>query len=102
MLTDLAPVSWEEAVRGFVLHKKAVRSLRTAAFYRNYTINLARWADRQGLRLTEFTKRHLDEYLAYRADLGKKPTTLHHDALAAKVLFKWCTRNDLVERNPLA
>jgi integrase len=28
--------------------------------------------------------------------------TLHHDAVAAKAFFRWCSRNDLIDRSPLA
>jgi len=102
MVTAPPVVTWSEAVRGFVLHKKAVRSPRTAIFYRNYATNLANWADSQNLPLDAFTKRHLDEFLVYRAEQGRSQTTPHHDALVATVLFEWCKRNDLLDRDPLA
>ena len=95
-------VTWEEAVRGFVLHKKATRAPRTARFYRDYTRGLADWANAQPVPLDRFTKRHLDEYLVFRQEAGKSPTTLQHDALAATVRFEWCHRNDLIDRDPLA
>src|SRR5437764_11738212 len=102
MITVSHSVSWNDAVRGLVTHKKAVRSPRTASFYRNYVSNLANWAEDQGIPLDGFTKRHLDEYLVHRAAQGRKPTTLHHDALCATVLFDWSKRNDLIDRDPLA
>jgi integrase len=102
MVTVNHSITWNEAVRGFVLHKQAVRSLKTAYFYRSYVSSLAIWAESRPLSLSEFTKRHLDEYLVYRAGQGRTPTTLHHDALCATVFFEWCKRNDLLDRDPLA
>jgi site-specific recombinase XerD len=54
------------------------------------------------LSLDAFTKRHLDEYLVYRADSGLSPTSLRHGAPAATVFFEWCKKNKLIDRDPLA
>jgi len=95
-------VTWEEALRGFILHKKATRSPNTAAWYETYAKNLIAWAKEQGISLDQFTKRHLDQYLVFRAEKGVAPTSLHHDALIATVFTEWCSRNDLLDRDPLA
>ncbi len=102
MVTATSVVTWEEALRGFILHKKAVRSLKTALWYETYGKALTQWAREHGITLDRFTKRHLDAYLVYRSELGKAPTTLHHDALVATVFTEWCKRNDLIDRDPLA
>jgi len=62
---------------------------------------LSRWATEQEIALSAFGKRHMDRYLVWRAEQGMKPLTLHHDAITAKVFFKWCAANDILERNPL-
>ncbi len=102
MITDFSSVTWQEAVRGFILHKKAVRAPGTALFYQNYCNSLANWAVQEKIPFDVFTKRRLDEYLVYRAEAGRTPSTLQKDALCATVFFEWCKRNDLIERDPLA
>ncbi|MCW3051233.1 MAG: recombinase [Chthonomonadales bacterium] len=102
MVTQKYSVPWEEAVKGFFLHKRATRNLTTAKWYRSYTTKLRNWADPQGISLEDFTKRNLDAYLAYRSDEGRSATTLHHDALTACHFFEWCSKNDIVSRDPLA
>ncbi len=69
-------VSWAEAVKSFYLHKRAVRALGAAVWYPDRLSSLVRRATGQSIPLPDFTKRHPDAYLAYRADLGIKPTTL--------------------------
>ena len=101
MIKAISTVAWEEALRGFILHKEAVRSLKTAKWYGFYCANLVNWANEHDISLDEFTKRHLDEFLVYRAHLGRSATTLHHDALCATVFTEWCKSNGLVDRDPL-
>ena len=43
----------------------------------------------------------MDRYLVSRAETGKAPLTLHHDAVCAKAFFHWCQKNDIVERSLL-
>ena len=43
----------------------------------------------------------MDRYLAERRKTIS-PTTLHQDGVAAKAFYRWCSRNDLLDRNPLA
>jgi len=95
-------VTWEEAVRGFILHKKAVRAKGTARWYAAYTTSLMVWANAEQITLSAFTKRHLDAYLVHRTEIGRTPTTIHHDALVATVFTEWCKSNELLDRDPLA
>ncbi len=98
----LPSVGWDEAVRGYLIHLKAVRAKRTVLFYQGRLKCLARWAQDADIPIARFGKRHLDEYLVSRAEAGIGQTTLHHDALAAKVFLKWCVRNDIIGRSLLA
>ena len=100
MVTQKYSVSWEEALKDFFLYKRSLRELRTTKWYRSYVSLLMKWADPQGTSLEDFTKRHLDAYLASRIDQGKSPMTLHHDALSACGFFEWCSKNDCVSRDP--
>ena len=44
----------------------------------------------------------MDRYLIGRSEAGCAPLTIHHDAVCAKAFFRWCQRNDIIERNLLA
>ena len=44
----------------------------------------------------------MDRYPVSRAEPGKVPLTLHHDAVCAKAFFRWRQRSDLVGRSLLA
>ena len=43
----------------------------------------------------------MDRYLVSRAETGKAPLILYHDAVCAKAFFYWCQKNDIVERSLL-
>jgi site-specific recombinase XerD len=95
-------LSWEEAVRGFYTHKRAVKAHSTAIWYLRYATQLKKWAEANNLSIDSFTKRNLDEYLVFRKEAGKSETTIHHDALVATVLTEWCKHNSLIDRDSLA
>ncbi len=81
--------TWNAAYRSFILHLKAVRAPKTAYFYEVQLRMLVRHAEADSIPLDKFGKRHLDGYLVARAEGGKSQSTLHHDALRAKVFMKW-------------
>lgn len=93
--------TWEGALRSFLLHKKATRAEKTVRFYRIQLTQLIHWANDNGIRLENFGKRILDEYLGYRLDGGTSRTTMGHDSLCAMVFTEWCAKNDYLERDPL-
>jgi site-specific recombinase XerD len=95
-------IPWNEAIRSFLIHDKAIHARKTVIFHRTHLTALASWAEREGISLEAFGKRHLDEYLVYRREKGLSHKTIYHDAVNTKVLLKWCKRNDIIERNPLA
>ena len=94
--------SWEEALHEFRLHLRATRAKKTLHYYDVQLGGLVRWANENAVPFAGFGKRHMDRYLAGRAEVGRAPLTLHHDAVCAKAFFRWCQRNDLVERSLLA
>lgn len=102
MYSVFTTVTWNEAVRSFCIHIKATRAHATYLFYKSHVNTLAKWADQENLPLADFTKRNLDEFLSERSDRGLSKTMLHHDALCATVFTKWCSKNDILNRNPLA
>jgi integrase/recombinase XerD len=93
--------TWDEAVREFLDNVKATRAPKTARFYDIQLRQLVLWADENRIPFEGFRKGDMDRYLIYRQQQGKAPTTLGHDAVAAKAFLKWCARNDLLDRNPL-
>jgi integrase/recombinase XerD len=101
-MTGSTSVSWDEALRGFVRTQSASKAVATSRFYEMYTRGLVRWSKAQQIPLQRFGKMDIDEYLVWRKSQGMSLTTLHHDALTAKVFFKWCVKYDVLDRNPLA
>lgn len=79
MVTQYFPIRWEEAVKGFFLHKRAVREIRTGKRYRGYVRQLAYRAESEGVSPIALTRRHPDSYLAFRSDSGRGPTTPRHE-----------------------
>lgn len=102
MTTAFTLLTWNEAIREFLLHLEATRAKKTFRFYDVQLRQLAGWAEQNQIPFTGFGKRHLDRFLVERSRTGKSPTTLHHDAVCAKAFFRWCYKNDLIERSPLA
>ncbi len=94
--------TWDEALHEFRLHLRATRAPKTLHYYDVQLGGLIRWAAENGVPLAGFGKRHMDRYLVERAEAGKAQLTLHHDAVCAKAFFRWCQRNDIVERSLLA
>jgi integrase/recombinase XerD len=98
----LQGVSWEEAVREFLLHKRAAYAAKTVRYYEVQLKELVRWAEAEGVAFEHFGKRHMDRYTAFRISQGKARLTLHHDGVCAKNLFDWCAKNDLLDRSKLS
>ncbi len=94
--------TWDEAVKEYLLHVQATRTQKTVRFYDVQLRQLLLWTDESLIRFGEFGKRHLDRYLVFRQQGGKSLTTVKHDAVAAKAFFRWCSRNDILDRSPLA
>ena len=95
-------LTWEEALREFLLHLRATRAPMTERFYRVQLKQVIAWTNENQIPLQGFGKRHLDRYLAHRVDKGSSPTTMRHDAVCMKAFLKWCSRNELIERSLLA
>jgi site-specific recombinase XerD len=94
--------TWDDALGEYLLHLKATRAPKTARFYETQLRQLALWCEDENIPFLGFGKRHLDRFLVFRQEAGKSPTTLKHDAVACKAFFRWCARNDLIDRSPLA
>lgn len=99
---DAGSLTWNEALREFLLHLEATRAKKTFRFYDVQLRQLIGWSEANDVSFVGFGKRHLDRYLVERGRAGKSPTTLRHDAVCAKAFLRWCVRNDLIERSLLA
>lgn len=62
---DYTSITWDEAVRSYLIHLKAVRAPKTVLFYHARLRVLTSWAEEQGIPLERFGKRHMDEYLGW-------------------------------------
>jgi site-specific recombinase XerD len=101
MSSAIPSFTWEEALHEFFLHLQATRAKKTQRYYAVQIGGLSRWAIDQQIPFPGFGKRHMDRYLVSRAEAGKAPLTLHHDAVCAKAFFFWCQKNDILERSLL-
>ena len=101
MSSAIPSFTWEEALHEFFLHLQATRAKKTQRYYGVQIGGLSRWAINQQIPFPGFGKRHMDRYLVSRAEAGKAPLTLHHDAVCAKAFFFWCQKNDIIERSLL-
>lgn len=95
-----AAYDWYEAIHEYLLHQQAHRAPKTVQFYKVQLRQLAAWAENNTVPLQKFGKRHMDRYLTERSQTVSR-STLHHDGVAAKAFLKWCSRNDVLERNAL-
>jgi site-specific recombinase XerD len=102
MAIALTTPTWKEALREFLLHLTATKAQKTVRYYDVQLRQLVRWAGENDVPFDGFGKRDLDRYIAGRQQTGRSRATLRHDAITAKSFYKWCARNDLIERSPLA
>lgn len=102
MLSQLSSVTWNEALREFLLHKQAAFAAKTVRYYRIQLTELIRWAEAEEILFEDFGKRHMDRYVAWRVMQGKARMTLYHDGVCAKNFLAWCAKNDLLDRSRLA
>jgi integrase/recombinase XerD len=101
MPTAFDSLTWQDALREFLLHLEATRAKKTRRYYDVQLRQMIAWAEENDITFAAFGKRHLDRYLVERSRAGKSQTTMHHDAMCAKVFFQWCVRYDLIDRSPL-
>ena len=95
-------LTWNEAFREFSLHLQATRAKMTQRYYEVQVGGLIHWATRENVPFVGFGKRHMDRFLILRAEEGCAPMTIHHAAVCTKAFFRWCQKNDIIERSLLA
>lgn len=93
--------TWNEALQDFVYHLQATKADKTVRFYQTQLRQIITWAEQEDISFERFGKKPLDRYLALRSKSVSR-ATVRHDAIAAKAFFRWCARNDFLERSPLA
>ena len=57
-------VTWQEALRSFLLHQKATRAPNTVRFYAPQLRMLTNWAESNAVAIDHFGKRDLDASLS--------------------------------------
>ena len=102
MFQPVPTCDWGTAIEEFLLHVEATRATNTRTFYDVQLRSLRNWAESEGIAFGDFRKKHLDRFTVFRTNQGMKPTTVHHGAACAKKLFRWCTSNQLLDRDPLS
>jgi len=93
-------VSWDDAIEELVIEKRASKRPRTARFYQIQLTSLRRWAGEKEIELVNFRIGDYRRYMAYRLDVCKvMPATRRHDAIAARVFFDFCYREEYVSKD---
>jgi site-specific recombinase XerD len=95
-------VTWDLALREFLLHKEAHYAKKTVLYYKVQLSGLITWAEQNDVPFEGFGKRHLDSYLIERKDSGKAAVTVHHAAICAKAFMSWCQKDHLLDRSLLS
>jgi site-specific recombinase XerD len=93
-------IDWADAVEDLLMSKSG-KAPRTRRYYECQLTQLVVWSDVQQIALQDFTPRHFRAYMAKRAD-EVKASTLYHDAVCAKVFFRFCRKNKYTAKDPLA
>jgi site-specific recombinase XerD len=94
-------ISWNEAIKGYLIHDQAVDEPKTLIYHRTHLTAIARWAASQGIELNEFGKRAMDQYTVLRKAQGTTVKTRRHDFTVMHTFIKWCVHNDILERDLL-
>lgn len=78
------------------------RARRTLTRYRGELRTFQEFASGQGIhRMSQVSMVLLDKYRAWRLE-DHDPTTVYHETVVIKQLFKWAPKRDLVAHNPIA
>lgn len=86
----------------FALDNKARRlTTSTQAFYRNKVLNFADWLAGQGVTLlADVTNAHVKTFLITLAERNLAGNSQHDYARAIKTFFRYCVRDELLEKSP--
>lgn len=113
-------MNWRECYEEFLMDMADTKRPRTIDFYRDMVGNVIRWSQERGIKVTEYSWRHLKAYLTERAgDYSHEPTkrwskaeiqparkvsdaTRRHEAVAMKRFFGYLSEQGIVRPSPLA
>ncbi len=96
----LAGTEWLTLVTAFLEYKSNHSRPETVRFYMSRLMVLCQWAQAMGLTPTTFTEKSMGQFIKGRRE-DVSETTLHHDGLAAKVMFRYAYEQGKVDTNPL-
>ncbi|MDE2106461.1 MAG: tyrosine-type recombinase/integrase [Patescibacteria group bacterium] len=96
--------TWELALAEYLDgHVHTTLECATEENYRAILTQFARWAVEREIELSDFKPRHMRAFVAWRQDSCKvKQTTIRADVFRAKAFFRFCVRDGLMPRDPLA
>ena len=94
-------VHWQEPVEAWLTFLVGGHKPTTVRDYRSRLGLVRTWADGQGITLSAFNARALDQYLAYRQQIGLADTSRRHDAIVVKGFLKWAFLRKYIRSNPL-
>ena len=90
----LGSVTWEFALREFLLHKEAAYAPKTVRYYKSQLSGLVAWAETNDVPFQHFGKRHLDEQVWRLYSTNNKPTRPLCSSTQLKIRVKQAFNNE--------
>lgn len=96
-------INWEDALLGFLAHLKLEKSLseNSVSAYKRDLEKLKNWSLNQGIQFpTRIDKKQLQDFSAFIADTGVKPTTQARILSGVRAFFRYLALEDFIEQSP--
>ena len=96
-------INWEDALLGFLAHLKLEKSLseNSVSAYKRDLEKLKNWSLNQGIQFpTRIDKKQLQDFSAFIADTGVKPTTQSRILSGVRAFFRYLALEDFIEQSP--
>jgi len=96
-------INWEDALLGFLAHLKLEKSLseNSVSAYKRDLQKLMYWSLEEGIKIpTLIDKKQLQDFSAFIADTGVKPTTQARILSGVRAFFRYLALEDFIEQSP--
>ena len=96
-------INWEDALLGFLAHLKLEKSLseNSVSAYKRDLQKLMNWSLEEGIKIpTLIDKKQLQDFSAFIADTGVKPTTQARILSGVRAFFRYLALEDFIEQSP--
>jgi len=96
-------INWEDALLGFLAHLKLEKSLseNSVSAYKRDLQKLMYWSLEKGIKIpTLIDKKQLQDFSAFIADTGVKPTTQARILSGVRAFFRYLALEDFIEQSP--